>query len=40
MPELLTTLVVSFRQFAKRTLVVLKLILLVLETIKRVLDLL
>jgi len=40
MPERITPKLVSFRRFAKRTLMVLTLVLLALEVIKRVLDLL
>ena len=40
MPEQLTIAIVAFRRFAKRTLAVLRLVLLILEVAKRVLDLL
>lgn len=40
MPELLTNTLVNLRHFMKRTLVVLRLVLLALEIIKRTLDLL
>lgn len=40
MPEQLTTRIVAFRRFAKRTLAVLRLVLLVVEIVKRVLELL